>query len=179
VGVLKSIGSVILGIIIFLTILLVGILLLIFGTSLAATIAPYVIIFAAILFVIDVIFLFLAIFPPVRRVVGITLFISSYVFGMATWIYGLAVTLSFWGIWGVVVGLLLGGVGVVPLGMIASAFNGHWDIVLTLVGTSLLTIIVRILGYVIAENGERYHMNDRAKLVEGEVVDDRKWEDVE
>lgn len=53
-------------------------------------------------------------------------FIVSYIFGLGVWMYGFLVTYQFWGGTGTFIGLLLGVVGVVPLGIIAAALHGTW-----------------------------------------------------
>ncbi len=53
-------------------------------------------------------------------------FMSSYVFGLCVWMFGLIVTYQLWGGGGLILGLIFGGVGVVPLGILASAIKGLW-----------------------------------------------------
>jgi hypothetical protein len=62
------------------------------------------------------IFLPLAIFRFSRIVAVFGLFGSSFLFGVCTWVLGFLVTLQFWGAGGVIIGLILGVVGIVPLG---------------------------------------------------------------
>jgi hypothetical protein len=62
--------------------------------------------------------------------------ISSYLFGITTWLLGVLATFQYWGWVGLSIGLCLGVVGVVPLGMIASALHSDWSVVgVILVGT--------------------------------------------
>jgi hypothetical protein len=49
--------------------------------------------------------------------------IASYVVGVSTWLLGATVTFYTWGWIGLVVGLLLGGLGVVPIGILAAFFS--------------------------------------------------------
>lgn len=72
------------------------------------------------------VFLPLALFRKARIISVYGLFISSYLFGATTWILGLLTTLQYWGIFGLLVGLFLGVVGIVPLGTIAAAFHTDW-----------------------------------------------------
>ncbi len=93
----------------------------------------------------------------VRRFRGFTgagIFFSSYVFGLICWLTGFVVTYAFWGIWGVIIGVLFLGGGVVPIGMIAALFKGEWGTLVMLTGLVVLTFGTRLLGDHIAERGE-------------------------
>jgi hypothetical protein len=79
--------------------------------------------FALVLFVL----IPLAIPRATRTFAAFGMLIASYVFGLTTWMTGLLLTLTLWGFLGVVIGLLLGGVGVVPLAGLATLFNGMWE----------------------------------------------------
>lgn len=63
-----------------------------------------------------------------RMRVGTVLAISSYLYGSLIWLFGLFVTVELWGILGILIGLLLLGVGVIPLGILASIFSAEWGI---------------------------------------------------
>ena len=69
----------------------------------------------------------LGIFRRTRGVSGVGLYIASYVFGMLLWIYGAVATLGHWGPIGLIVGLLLLGFGVVPMGFLALALESKWE----------------------------------------------------
>jgi hypothetical protein len=79
------------------------------------------------------IFLPCAVFRATRKFAAAGLVCASYVFGLTVWILGLLVTYAAWGLIGVFMGLILVGVGVVPLGVIASGLHGQWDMVWQLV----------------------------------------------
>ncbi len=83
------------------------------------------------------IFLPLAIPRATRGFSSVAIFIASYVFGATLWMMGLLLTLSIWGVTAVIIGLVLGGVGVVPIAMLATLVHGYW---LPLVELILLTI---------------------------------------
>ena len=68
---------------------------------------------------------------------SVAMFIASYVFGVTLWMMGLLLTLSIWGVTAVIIGIVLGGVGVVPIAMLATLVHGYW---LPLVELVLLTI---------------------------------------
>jgi hypothetical protein len=71
---------------------------------------------------------------------------SSYLFGMATWLLGVLVTLQYWGWVGVLIGLCLGVVGVVPLGIVAAALHSDWLLLAVVVVGILVTYGARDLA---------------------------------
>ena len=54
--------------------------------------------------------------------------IASYILGLTLWVSGLLITYNLWGAFAVFVGLFLLGVGVIPIAMLATAFNGMWGL---------------------------------------------------
>lgn len=180
-NILKSIGGVILGIVIFLAIIIASIFFFIFGATIAFHIAPFIYWLSGILLLIDIIALIAAITQPARTVSGIIIYISSYIFGLATWIYGLAVTLSLWGILAVIIGVLLGGIGVVPIGMLAALFHGRWDIFFTLLVMIVLTFASRLIGTLLAGSGSYEQETPlHHTIIDIEPEDEkRSWKDIE
>lgn len=177
---LKSIGGVVLGIIIFIGIIVGAILLFTLGVQASVVIAPYVYAIAGILFFINIATLLTAVIPNARGVAGWILFISSYIYGLATWIYGLFVTLSLWGVLAIIIGLFLGGVGVVPIGMLAAIFNGRWDIFFTLLVLIFLTYGTRLIGFALTSSHERRSRDDDSIIeLKAENENKRSWKDLE
>jgi hypothetical protein len=179
---LKSIGSTLLGIVIFVGIIIATVLLFTFGAKVAFTIQPFINWLAGILFIINLLVLLVAIVPKARGVSGLIIYISSYVYGLGTWIFGLAVTLALWGWIAVIIGVLMGGVGVVPIGMLAAIFRGEWGIFWTLLISLALTYGARIVGTLLVSNAENQaeveYDNDEVIDVEPETHN-RTWKDVE
>ena len=97
-----------------------------------------------------VVLLPLSIFRVTRFIAVWGFFIASYIFGVDTWMFGFLVTLYLWGAGGIIAGLLLGIIGVVPLGMIASAFNGLWYTVAELAFSLLITYGARMFALYLA-----------------------------
>ncbi len=177
----KSIGGLLLAIVIVLGSIIGLILVLIFGSAVAFSIAPVIIVIAAILLVLDVILLFFAFSRSLRPVIGMLLYGSSYLFGLVTWIYGLAVTLSLWGIVAVIIGIILGGIGVVPIGLLAALVQGHPGIFWTLLGSLILTYLARVGGALLAGSGRAPSSTSGTHhRASDEVIDlesDRLWGD--
>jgi hypothetical protein len=101
-----------------------------------------------------VILLPLSLFSRLRGFTGGCIFFSSFIFGLISWLLGFVMAYSIWGAWAVVIGILLMGGGVVPIALLATAFNGYWDPFLTLLVITILTFGARIVGSKIAESGE-------------------------
>lgn len=82
-----------------------------------------------------------------RSAAGTGLFVASYLFGATTWFLGAGITLSTFGWFGLIIGLLLFGVGVVPMAIFAAVFQlGLPSMALSLVVMSVVTIGSRMAG---------------------------------
>jgi hypothetical protein len=103
-----------------------------------------------------VVFIFLPLAIPrrTRGVSAVALFIASYVFGATLWMEGLLLTLSIWGLGAVIVGLLILGIGVVPIAMLASLLKGMWWPLIELVLLTIMTIGSRVGALSLAESLE-------------------------
>jgi len=77
--------------------------------------------------------------------------ISSYVYGVTLWFFGLIVAYYLWGVGAIIIGLIIAGVGVVPIGMLAAIFNGEWSVFLWMVILAALTYGTRYISYKLAE----------------------------
>ena len=75
-----------------------------------------------------------------------TFLVSSYLLGMTTWLLGVLITLQYWGTIGLVIGLCLGIVGVVPLGIVAATMNADWSMVAMMIIGVLVTYGARALA---------------------------------
>jgi hypothetical protein len=73
----------------------------------------------------------MCIFRRSRAVAATGLYASSYLFGIGAWIYALTVAFDIWGALVVSIGLVLAGIGVVPVAMHAALFHAErclWSI---------------------------------------------------
>lgn len=96
----------------------------------------------------------LSLFRRARELSAMLLLVSSYVFGLATWLYGFAFTYALWGVFGVVIGLFMMGIGVVFLGIIATALRGMWEASATLLVLAALTFGVRLFSVWLGSTSE-------------------------
>lgn len=74
------------------------------------------------LFVALIVLVPMAFFKSTRRQAGLNLVWASYIFGLTTWTLGAAITFATLGWLGLLVGLFLFGVGVVPIGIFSAFF---------------------------------------------------------
>jgi len=109
---------------------------------------PYLFVATEIAFAVCVIILFpLALFRRSRVVSAIGFLACSVIFGLCTWVMGFQATLEYWGTAGVLIGLFLAVVGIVPLGIVASAFHGDWVAVGYLTTGLVITFSARAIAY--------------------------------
>ena len=80
---------------------------------------------------------------------------SSYLLGMTTWLLGVLLTLHYWGMMGLVIGLCLGIVGVVPLGIVAATMNADWSMVAMMIVGALATYGARKVASSAIEDSAR------------------------
>ena len=82
-----------------------------------------------------------------RGVAGVSLIVLSYVFGLTTWLLGSAVTFGSFGWFGLIFGLLILGIGVVPLGIIGAFFKlDSGPLAITLIVMVLVSLSARFAG---------------------------------
>ncbi len=137
---LKGVGAAIFGISIVAAIIFATVLLISGTAYVGAKIISYLLSAAAILVVVCLMILLpLSLFRRTRMIPAYGFFVISFVMGLFTWMYGFLATYDFWGGTGIAIGILLGGVGVVPLGMIASALHSGWLAVVEMIAGLVLT----------------------------------------
>ena len=68
----------------------------------------------------------LSLIRATRAAGAVGMYIASYVFGVTLWFSGFFLAYAIWGMWAVLIGLVLLGVGVVPVAMLATLLNGMW-----------------------------------------------------
>lgn len=89
----------------------------------------------------------LAIFRSNRRWVGTAIFWASYAVGIAAWFLGATLTLASLGWVWLVIGLIVFGLGVVPLGILGAYFSlDQTPLALALLTMTIATFAMRMLG---------------------------------
>ena len=110
---------------------------------------------AVIIFFIDLIIMLpLSLFKKTRLFASKSIFYSSYFFGFMLWIECVFYTFDLWGIIALIIGLLIIGIGVVPMAFLALAINSMWDAFFTLLITLVVIMVVRFLGAYLLERFE-------------------------
>jgi len=96
----------------------------------------------------------LAFFRKTRPFSGISIYVVSFVFGAYLWITSFLITYNTWGLVVVIIGILIMGIGVVPIAMLAMLFHGEWWIFAQLVFLLIMTFGLRILSHRLAEKAD-------------------------
>lgn len=150
---ITNIGTYALGFVIMLAVLALPVLFIFGGVAIGEKILPWLMLLSILTLGFNIVILLpLALIPPTRPWAGLGFFISSYVFGLMGWFMGLLLTWMLWGGLAVVIGLFIMGIGVVPIGMLATLFNGMWNELGLLTLTVILTFGLRFLGMTLTEN---------------------------
>jgi len=149
---LKSIGNFCLGIVVMIAIFaLIGVLIR--GMVWASEVAlPWL--FTAGSIALDVcvfVLLPLCVFRKTRPWAGMGFFLSSFLFGTGLFAFSCIVVVQIWGYGGLIFGLLLGGIGVVPLAFFAALFHGAWPLFWSVVIGVILMFGTRSLGLYLSD----------------------------
>ena len=157
--VLKSIGTAMFGIAIFIGIALVVPMLLVGGALTTVAMYPYLVVATQyVLPVCGTVLLPLTGFRRTRVFALTAIYACSYLFGAVNWAFGFLVTYHYFGVIGLVVGLFIVGIGVVPIGIVASALHSDWGIAGNLVLGAVLTYGARVFALYQAEKIDRNEM---------------------
>ena|ERR1051326_1242501 len=98
-----------------------------------------------------------------RGFVAQFLLVCSYVFGLTAWVEALLITKMLLGTVGVVVGLLFAGVGIVPVGMLASMFHRAWWQFGDLLLLTAVTYGLRLGAFWVASKAETVTASERLR----------------
>jgi hypothetical protein len=101
----------------------------------------------------------LLLFRRTRRWVGETCVGVSFLLGFNFWLLCLVITFQFLGVWGIVLGAIAVGVGVVPLAFVGVAINREWSMLLLLFLLLLAIYLLRGFGIWIRHRCDRQSEN--------------------
>jgi hypothetical protein len=150
---LKKIGNVSLGIVFVIGVAALPLLFLKGAVWASRTLLGPLILIGVIAVVFDILILLpLSLFRALRPHTGGLIYLSSYLFGLVTWLYGFVVTYILWGGFAVVIGLMFFGVGVVFMAVLASLFKALWGSLLTILVLAVVTYGSRLAGYAIGNS---------------------------
>ncbi len=94
----------------------------------------------------------LALIKKARKFMGTFIHESSWPLGVAMWIAAALDCYRIWGFKGIAAGILLGGVGLLPVGVAACAVEKSWKEGLFLILSIIFTLGFRVIGARIAES---------------------------
>jgi hypothetical protein len=153
---LKGLGWVFLGLLsLVVPLALAGVF--IFGAAwVSATVAPLMVPIFNLTLVICVLVLVPAcLIPKARGFASIGLLVASLVFGFLLWVWAFIVTLEIWGWFGVIIGLLFAGIGIVPVAFFALLFHAQWLGLANLAYMLFALLGARLLAFWIGSRAER------------------------
>lgn len=113
----------------------------------SAKATPWLILASQITFVISILALLpMCIFQKTRPWGAMGLYFASYVFGITLWAFSCIVCVDLWGYFALFVGLVMAGIGVLPVAIIAALFTASWPILGSLLLWTIATFGARALG---------------------------------
>lgn len=147
-------GFLFIGIILF-GILALGIVVLVGAVAISQAILPLLWLAGglALLFLVLVV-LPLSILRRFRAFTAASSLVVSYIFGAALWTQSLLLTLVVWGPAAVVFGIVIGGIGIVPIAIVAMLIQGAWKAVGELFFLILLTYGSRSFAFWIGDRAD-------------------------
>lgn len=173
---MKDIGSIVAGIAVLVGIMAIGIGLLTGAAEFSLWILKWTFPVFWIALLISVVLLApLSLIPSARGFSAVGFMFAAIAFSTILWLWGMAYTYTVWGMLGVVVGLVLLGIGVVPVAMVAALIHGDWSTLGMFVVTGIVSIGFRGLSGWLAEKADErtYAMMD-SRTVAVTVTDKRK-----
>lgn len=151
----KSIGSVLLGVGISVGVILLAAFFIKGGLWLSDILFPWLTWISNIAFLICILILLpLAIFRKTRGFSGLSLYISSYIFGTTLWVSAFLLTYELWGATALFIGLFMGGIGIVPIAVLATLFHAEWLWFAQIIFLLILTFGSRMLGLYLSEKAD-------------------------
>lgn len=144
---LKSLGGAIIGVAFVAGLILLVGLFIEGGARFAARMFPWFPwIYGTTLVIVGMIFWPLAGFRSTKAFAGLGIWLSSFVFGFVLFFWSLLLAYVLWGGIAVFIGLFIMGVGIVPVALLATMFEGLWGTTGQLVFLTVLTFGLRVYG---------------------------------
>jgi hypothetical protein len=101
----------------------------------------------------------LSAFKRTRPWAGLGYYYSSYVFGTLLFAYSCIVAYGYWGFFGLFVGLIIAGIGVVPVAYVATILHRDWPILGNLLVGTAATFGLRAFGIYLVSEKESQHVS--------------------
>jgi len=128
-GALRSTGVFIVGAVLFVATILISAIFLVGITWLTKVLYPFIVfVYGITLRSCFFVLLPLAVFKTTRTFAATGFAVSAMVMAVYVWLFSVVVVYQFWGLGGLIGGIILGVVGIVPLGLVAaSSARSHWE----------------------------------------------------
>jgi hypothetical protein len=153
---LKTVGYCLIGLAIIVGLAMLVVLMIRGGFWVSTKIYPWLVKISGITMLISILILLpAAIFKRSRGFAAVGLLIASYIMGITLWIWAFILTYMLWGVIALIIGLCFMGVGVVPIAMLATAFNKEWSILGQLILLLVITFGGRAISYFLAQSYEK------------------------
>ena len=152
----SGVGGYAIGLILLLLLLLVTALLLRGMVWASEKLMPWLITASSIALIVCIFILLpMSAFRTSRPWAGVGYYYASFVFGIMVLAYSCLFTVFTWGYGALVLGLIIGGVGVVPVALLAAIFHAEWSVLWELVSGIVLTFGTRAFGAWLIYKAER------------------------
>jgi len=175
---LKAVGGCLLTIVAVTACVALTVLFLLGAGWVSAHVLPWLLVTCVI--VTAILFIILLPLSAIRKARGFTavaILIISFVFGISAWMYGLVITLSTWGVVAVIIGLCLGGVGVVPIGILAALFHGEWEALFAIIILIVLTFACRAFSIWLDVKNQEHRECQERQTYQALLEDETSFED--
>jgi len=151
--ILGSIGGFIIGIGVLLLIIFLIVVFIKGSLWIGTKVLPLLSIIMWIVFLLNILVILpLALFRKTIGISSVGLFVSSYIYGTTLWFWALLLTYLIWGVFALIIGLFIAGIGVVPIAILATIIKGEWATVAQIIFLLILTFGSRALSLYFEEH---------------------------
>lgn len=152
---IKEAGSVVLGLALLIGMMTIGVAFLTGTAVLSVWILKWTFPAFAIALVLSFTLLVpLSLIPPSRGFSAVGFMTVSFAFGAILWVWAMAYTYMVWGLFAVILGMMLFGVGVLPVAMFAALVHGDWGNLGLFAVSGVFTVGSRVLANWLAEKAD-------------------------
>jgi hypothetical protein len=101
---------------------------------------------------------------PWRAAFGLILYIATFCIGLDLWAQSFVTVLHLWGVFFTILGVLLAGIGIVPMAILATLFHANWAMLMYLV---INIFIIYISRFAAAAMWESVPSQKKPLVIEG------------
>lgn len=115
----------------------------------------------------------LALIPATRGAAGRLFGAASIAFLACLWLYALAFTYLEWGLFGVIIGVMMFGAGVVLTGVVAALFTGTWMVLANIAILFAAFVITRMMSGWMSHLADQRRLERQLRVTPGSAVIDQ------